>query len=113
MTFDQAPDVLNVKEAAELARIGRNQLYEACRRGDIWSCTIGRSIRIPKIALGKYLGLVATPAGEGGPVSSAGPFSPTGLERRGDSAGISNGREQPPLAAAKEDGSARRPVQTA
>lgn len=55
--LDDAPDVLTVDEAAALARIGRNAMYDAVNRGDIQSVRIGRSIRIPKAALRRFLGL--------------------------------------------------------
>ena len=55
MNFAEAPDVLTVTEAARLARVGRNAMYEAVQRGDIWSARIGRSIRIPKSALAMFL----------------------------------------------------------
>lgn len=57
MTLDDAPDVLTVPEAAALARVGRNALYEAVARGDIYGVRIGRTIRIPKVALRRFLGV--------------------------------------------------------
>jgi excisionase family DNA binding protein len=57
MTLADAPDVLTVQEAARLARVGRNAMYEAVQRGDVWSARIGRSIRIPKAALVAFLHL--------------------------------------------------------
>jgi excisionase family DNA binding protein len=56
-TLDQLPDVLKVREAAAILRIGRNQLYEAVARGELHAIRIGRTIRIPKQAL---LDLLAT-----------------------------------------------------
>ncbi len=55
MTLASAPDVLTVQEAARLARVGLNQMYAAVNRDDFPSCHIGGSIRIPKIALERYL----------------------------------------------------------
>lgn len=55
MTIADAPDVLTVEEAARLARVGRNAMYLAVQRGDIFSARIGRSIRIPKSALERFL----------------------------------------------------------
>lgn len=55
MTLADAPDVLTVGEAAAIARCGRNAMYEACKRGDVWSVRIGKSIRIPKSALVRFL----------------------------------------------------------
>jgi excisionase family DNA binding protein len=56
-TLDRLPEVLKVREAAAILRIGRNQLYEAVARGELRAVRIGRTIRIPKQAL---LDLLAT-----------------------------------------------------
>jgi excisionase family DNA binding protein len=64
-TPDRLPEVLTVREAAAVLRIGRNQLYEAVARGQLRALRIGRSIRIPKQAL---LDLLAS--GSPGTVSS-------------------------------------------
>jgi excisionase family DNA binding protein len=45
------PEVLTVREAAAILRVGRNQLYQAVARGELGAVHIGRSIRIPKQAL--------------------------------------------------------------
>jgi excisionase family DNA binding protein len=45
------PEVLTVREAAAILRVGRNQLYQAIARGELDAVRIGRSIRIPKHAL--------------------------------------------------------------
>jgi excisionase family DNA binding protein len=50
-----APDVLTVPELAELLRIGRHQAYALVGTGAIWSCRIGSSIRVPKIAVERFL----------------------------------------------------------
>jgi len=57
MTLADAPDVLTVDEAAAIARVGRNAMYLAVQRGDVWTARIGRSIRIPKTALAAFLGM--------------------------------------------------------
>lgn len=57
MKLADAPDVMTVEEAAQLARVGKNAMYEAVKRGDVWSARIGKSIRIPKSALSAFLGL--------------------------------------------------------
>jgi len=49
--LDRLPEVLKVREAATVLRIGRNQLYEAVARRELRAIRIGRSIRIPKQAL--------------------------------------------------------------
>lgn len=49
-------DVLTVAEAAQLLRMGRNQVYEACTRGELPHRRIGRSIRLSRTALLQWLG---------------------------------------------------------
>lgn len=55
MNLVDAPDVLTVAEAARIARIGRNQMYLAVQRGEVFGVRIGRSIRIPKAELVRLL----------------------------------------------------------
>src|SRR4029453_15658029 len=50
-TLATLPEVLIVREAAAILRVGRNQLYQAVARGELGAVRIGRSIRIPKHAL--------------------------------------------------------------
>jgi excisionase family DNA binding protein len=50
-TLAMLPEVLTVREAAAILRVGRNQLYQAVARGELGAVHIGRSIRIPKQAL--------------------------------------------------------------
>jgi excisionase family DNA binding protein len=50
-TLATLPEVLTVREAAAILRVGRNQLYQAVGRGELGAVRIGRSIRIPKHAL--------------------------------------------------------------
>jgi excisionase family DNA binding protein len=50
-TLATLPEVLTVREAAAILRVGRNQLYQAIARGEVGAVRIGRSIRIPKQAL--------------------------------------------------------------
>ena len=50
-TLATLPEVLTVREAAAILRVGRNQLYQAVARGQLDAIRIGRSIRIPKQAL--------------------------------------------------------------
>jgi excisionase family DNA binding protein len=59
------PEVLTVREAAAVLRIGRNQLYQAVERGQLRAVRIGRSIRIPKQALLDLLTHHSTPAAGG------------------------------------------------
>ena len=49
------PDVLSVEEAAEFLRVGRNQLYDALGRGEIPHRRIGRSIRLSRAVLLRWL----------------------------------------------------------
>lgn len=55
MTFEELPDVLTVEDFAKFARIGRRQAYAAVARGDIYSARFGRSLRIPKRAVARWL----------------------------------------------------------
>lgn len=48
---------LTVAQAARVLGIGRNQAYEAVRRGEIPSVRIGRRIVVPRAALERLLGL--------------------------------------------------------
>ena len=50
-TMAMLPEVLTVREAAAILRVGRNQLYQAVARGQLGAIRIGRSIRIPRQAL--------------------------------------------------------------
>jgi excisionase family DNA binding protein len=47
--------VLTVSETARVLRIGRNQAYDAVRRGDIPSIRVGRRILVPRHALEQLL----------------------------------------------------------
>jgi excisionase family DNA binding protein len=46
---------LTVPEAAKLLGIGRNQAYEATRRGEIPTIRIGKRLLVPLIALERML----------------------------------------------------------
>jgi excisionase family DNA binding protein len=62
------PEVLKVKEAAAILRVGRNQLYQAVARGDLHAVRIGRTIRIPRTALLDLLSISpATPSSTASP----------------------------------------------
>jgi excisionase family DNA binding protein len=50
------PEVLTVREAAAILRVGRNQLYQAIARGELAAVRIGRSIRIPNASPHQCLG---------------------------------------------------------
>lgn len=51
LTLTSAPDVLKLKEAAEVLRIGKNQATAGVRSGAIPSVRIGNSIRVLKSSL--------------------------------------------------------------
>ena len=59
------PEVLTVREAAAILRVGRNQLYQAVTRGELGAVRIGRSIRIPKHALLDLLATASPPTANG------------------------------------------------
>lgn len=48
-------DVLTVNEAAAFLRIGRRQMYEAIGRGDVPFQRLGRTIRLSRGALLRWL----------------------------------------------------------
>jgi excisionase family DNA binding protein len=48
-------DVLDVKEAMELLRIGRDAVYDGCARGTIPHRRIGKHIRFSRSALMRWL----------------------------------------------------------
>jgi excisionase family DNA binding protein len=60
-----AAEVLTVREAAAILRVGRNQLYQAVGRGELGAVRIGRSIRIPKHALLDLLAAAGPPTASG------------------------------------------------
>ncbi|HEX9321939.1 MAG TPA: excisionase family DNA-binding protein [Xanthobacteraceae bacterium] len=47
---------MTVAELAALLRIGRNQCYEAVKRGEIRAIRIGRRILIPRVPIQQLLG---------------------------------------------------------
>lgn len=69
--LDDLPDLLTVDEARQILRVGRNQLYEACRNGEVPHLRIGKSIRIPKRWIEQQCDPPTSddPAGEAGPVA--------------------------------------------
>jgi excisionase family DNA binding protein len=64
-TLATLPEVLTVREAAAILRVGRNQLYQAVTRGEVGAVRIGRSIRIPKHALLDLLAAASPSAASG------------------------------------------------
>lgn len=58
LTWETAPDVLTVKEAASLVRISRNAVYGAIESGMLPAANFGqRQIRIAKSVLQEVFGL--------------------------------------------------------
>ena len=54
-TDKEAPRTVTVRQAARELGIGRDQCYEACRRGEVPSIRIGRRVLIPRAALDRML----------------------------------------------------------
>lgn len=55
--MDEAPDqrMMNVREVAQLLRVSKMTVYRLCERGELGSVRVGRSIRIPRAAVGRYV----------------------------------------------------------
>ena len=53
--FDEYPDILTVDEACEALRIGYNAMYSILNNGELKAYRNGRTWRIPKEALKKYV----------------------------------------------------------
>ena len=51
----EADDALTVAEGATLLRVGRNALYDAIGRGEVPHRRIGKSIRLSRAALLRWL----------------------------------------------------------
>jgi len=51
----QDDDILTVEQAAKFLRLGRNAVYDAIGRGEIPHRRIGRSIRLSRVALLRWL----------------------------------------------------------
>jgi len=79
-SIDELPIALTVDEAASVLRIGRTKVYDLVHRWHatdgaegLRSVSLGRVVRIPRIAVLELLGeTLAPPAAEGGrPVAGA------------------------------------------
>jgi excisionase family DNA binding protein len=53
--IEDLPELLTVRETADFTRIGIRQAYELVRSGELPSVRLGRSIRIPKRALVRFV----------------------------------------------------------
>ncbi len=58
LSFATAPDMLRVDEAAGLLRVGSGAVYSAVAAGSLRACKIGRSVRISKLELRRFAGLL-------------------------------------------------------
>ncbi len=68
LTWENAPDILTVEEAAQLVRVPRTSMYEVVRLGLVPSANFGkRRTRISKAALAK----VFAPASQIGSATAA------------------------------------------
>jgi hypothetical protein len=70
--LDELPDLLTVDEYARWARRGRNRAYDDVRLGIVPSVRLGRTLRVPKAALMRFLESASMSAGE--PASVAAPL---------------------------------------
>lgn len=55
MNLKDYPDVLTVKDVADVLHIGINTAYSLLQTGELKSCKIGRIYRVPKAYLSEYL----------------------------------------------------------
>ena len=53
--LEAVADVLTVEEAAAVLRIGRNQLYDAIGRGEVPHRRIGKTIRLSRAVILRWL----------------------------------------------------------
>jgi excisionase family DNA binding protein len=60
------PMTYTVEEVCRLLRMGRNQCYEAIRRGDIPALRIGRRFLVPRAALDRMLDIAPSRSAEAG-----------------------------------------------
>lgn len=60
-------DVLSVNELAQVLHVGQRQAYELLRRGDIFHRRIGRSLRVPRAAVERFL--------DDGPIEKSSPLA--------------------------------------
>lgn len=65
-SFDDLPIALTVTETAAVLRVGRNKVYDLVHQWQATSGTqglrsvrLGRSVRIPRLAVLEFLGIVA------------------------------------------------------
>ncbi len=69
--LEDLPDLLTVEEYALWARRGRNRAYEDVRLGVVPSVRLGRTVRIPKASLARFLEAAGEPS-----AAAPGPAAP-------------------------------------
>ena len=57
LRFDELPFVLNVQQVQDILDVSKTTAYELVHTGAIASVKIGRSFRVTRAALAKFLGL--------------------------------------------------------
>jgi len=57
--------LLTIPEAAQVLRVSRSILYQLVQAGEVAAIKIGRSRRIPMVALEQFVRARLTPAAEG------------------------------------------------
>lgn len=60
-TFSELPDLLTAGEVAAVLGKGRNWPYDAVQSGDLRAIRIGRSFRIPKGEVERYVRSLVAP----------------------------------------------------
>ena len=57
MQWGEAPDIMTIKEAAQVLRVGKNRMYELCKIPGFPKIVLGneRGFRIPKDALKRWI----------------------------------------------------------
>ena len=60
MNLADAPDVMKVRDVAEVLDVNPKSVYSAIARGEIKALRLGRTIRVSKRALETFLGIETT-----------------------------------------------------
>ncbi len=55
LSWDKAPELLNVTEAAQIARVGKAQIYNLAHTDNFPAVRFGKIIRIPKDKFKEWL----------------------------------------------------------
>jgi len=61
-TLADAPQVLTIREAAQVLRLAENTVYAAIHRGELPARRVGRRLLIPREALERFLADAQGPA---------------------------------------------------